>query len=78
MIERYGMTEAQARSLADEIDTEPGWMAWAEEEPFLNRGHRDWWVKAHHTAMPATPMHPYPVALIASRADWDAARARWE
>lgn len=72
------MNEAEARALAREIMGTPRWeFAYAEEQPF---GNRDWWVKAHHDAMkqhPGASRSPYPVAIMTSREDWEAERAKW-
>lgn len=73
------MNEAEARELANEINRYPGWWAYAEGQPFLNRDNHDWWVKAHHVSMDsrATPTNPYPILPITNRDEWNAARSKW-
>lgn len=73
------MTREEARELAREINRYPGWLAHAEEQPFLDRDNHDWWVKAHHDSMNsrATLTNPYPVLPITSREEWDEARIKW-
>jgi hypothetical protein len=68
------LTEAEARALAREILRRPGWVAYAAQQPFLSSGSTHaWWERARHVKMGFGEILP-----ITSRAQWEAAHARWD